>query len=259
MVKKLTCENGDMFGYWTVTDNVPIIKSGHTYVKVRCKCGKEEIKCLSDLKSGRTTGCRSCKARDRSRKINIGDIYKNWEVIDGPRTTEKYHNIEYLVKCTKCGESTRWIQPNELQDPNRCFMCQKCAMIKSGKEQAIKNGAIGDLNMTKYSKMKRTAEARNIPFEVTIDFLWDLYEKQKHKCAITGDIINNIEEASLDRIDSSKSYTENNVQWVTKQANLSKHVMTMNQLYEFCKKVLKHANQQPSQPLTKLEGSETNS
>jgi hypothetical protein len=41
MVKKLTCENGDMFGYWTVIDNVPIVKSGHTYVKVRCKCGKE--------------------------------------------------------------------------------------------------------------------------------------------------------------------------------------------------------------------------
>lgn len=49
-----------------------------------------------------------------------------------------------------------------------------------------------------------------------------------------------------------------NVQWVTYQANLSKHVMTMEQLYEFCRKVLNHANQQPSQPLTKLEGSETN-
>lgn len=68
----------------------------------------------------------------------------------------------------------------------------------------------------------------------------------------------NIEEASLDRIDSSKGYIEGNVQWVTQQANLSKHVMTMEQLYEFCRKVLNHANQQPSQPLTKLEGSETN-
>lgn len=67
-----------------------------------------------------------------------------------------------------------------------------------------------------------------------------------------------IEEASLDRIDSSKGYIEGNVQWVTYQANLSKHVMTMKQLYEFCRKVLNHANQQPNQPLKKLEGSETN-
>lgn len=35
--------------------------------------------------------------------------------------------------------------------------------------------------------------------------------------------------------------------------------MSMNELIEFCKKVINHANQQPSQPLTKLEGSETNS
>jgi hypothetical protein len=35
--------------------------------------------------------------------------------------------------------------------------------------------------------------------------------------------------------------------------------MTMEELKLFCKKVLNHANQQPSQPLTKLEGSETNS
>lgn len=34
--------------------------------------------------------------------------------------------------------------------------------------------------------------------------------------------------------------------------------MTMEQLYEFCRKVINYANQQPSQPLTKLEGSETN-
>ena len=54
------------------------------------------------------------------------------------------------------------------------------------------------------------------------------------------------------------SYSEGNVQWVTYRANVSKHTMSMNELYEFCKKVLNYANQQPSQPLTKLEGSETN-
>lgn len=34
--------------------------------------------------------------------------------------------------------------------------------------------------------------------------------------------------------------------------------MSMNELYEFCNKVLNYANQQPSTPLTKCEGSETN-
>jgi hypothetical protein len=48
------------------------------------------------------------------------------------------------------------------------------------------------------------------------------------------------------------------VQWVTPQANKCKHVLSMSELYEFAHKVLNHANQQPSQPLKKLEGPETN-
>lgn len=33
----------------------------------------------------------------------------------------------------------------------------------------------------------------------------------------------------------------------------------MNELYDFCNKVINHANQQPSVSLTTYEGSETNS
>ena len=122
-----------------------------------------------------------------------------------------------------------------------------------------KNGEVGELTKTEYTRFKRSAEKRNYVFEVSIEYLWNLFQEQKQICAITGDFIQSIKDASLDRIDSTKGYIEGNVQWVTQQANLSKHVMTMEQLYEFCRKVLNHANQQPSQPLTKLEGSETNS
>lgn len=254
-MRKFICKIGECFGYWEVIDNKPIIKSGHTYVLVRCKCGKEELRCLSDLKNNRTTGCRSCKARERSRNINIGDKFKHWLVIDGPRIT-KYQSIEWLVQCD-CG-STRWIQGKELMSPRQSFQCLKCAQIERGKREKISNGKVGDLDANRFGKIKRNAETRNIPFSLTIKYLWDLFLKQNQICAITGDYIPNITEASLDRIDSSNGYIEGNVQWVTKQANLSKHVMSIEQLYEFCKKVLNHANQQPSQPLTKLEGSETN-
>lgn len=48
-MKKLNCKLGDTFGNWTVVDDNTFVKSGHTYVKVQCKCGKVEDKCLSDL------------------------------------------------------------------------------------------------------------------------------------------------------------------------------------------------------------------
>lgn len=90
-----------------------------------------------------------------------------------------------------------------------------------------------------------------------MEYLWNLFIYQNKVCALTGDPLN-INTASLDRIDSKYGYIEGNVQWVTAQANKCKHILTMTELYEFCEKVLRHANQQPSQPLTKLEGSTTN-
>ena len=256
-MKKLSCEIGEKFGYWEVINNIPISKSGHSYVKVRCKCGKEEDKCLSDLISGRTTGCRSCKARERSRDIHIGDTYKHWTVIDGPRTSE--HNcLEWFVKCD-CGKNTRWIQGNELMNPNKCFECQQCAAKKRGNSIAVSNGKVGELTLTRYTHLVKSATKRHKEFNVSIEYLWNLFKSQKQICAITGEYIESIKEASLDRIDSSKDYVEGNLQWTTYIANVSKHTMTMEQLYDFCKKVLNHANQQPSTPLTKCEGSETNS
>ena len=254
-MRKLKCEVGDKFGYWSVVNNTPVVKSGHSYVLAQCKCGKQELKSLSDLIHGRTTGCKSCKARERSLKISIGDKYKHWTVIEGPRIT-KYNCVEWEVQCN-CG-NTRWIQGNELVDPNRVFQCIQCARKETGSKIKILNGKVGDLDVTRFNRLKRTAKSRKIDFSLTIEYLWNLFINQKQLCTITGDFISNINDASLDRIDSTKGYVEGNVQWVTKQANLSKHVMTMDQLYQFCKKVLNHANQQPSQPLTKLEGSETN-
>lgn len=244
-MKKLTCNIGDKFGDWTVVGEAAT-RSGHTYVTVQCKCGKLAELCLSDLVHGRAHSCRNCAAQGRGHKdeINIGDKIKGWTVIDGPRV---YNNtIQFKVQCD-CG-SQRWIQPNELLNPHKCFSCIKCA-----------HKHLDLLLPTQFGKLRRSANIRNIEFNVTIDYLWNLWLSQNGQCAITGDTIDSIKKASLDRIDSSRGYVEGNVQWVTYRANVSKHTMTMNELYDFCKKVLNHANQQPSVGLTTDEGSETNS
>ena len=111
----------------------------------------------------------------------------------------------------------------------------------------------------KLNKIQRNANSRKIEFSLTSDYLINLWEIQKGLCAITGDPLISIKDASLDRINSSIGYVKGNVQWVTSRANISKHTMSMSELFDFCNKVLNHANQQPSQSLTTLEGSETNS
>lgn len=253
-MKKLNCKQGDIFGSWTVVDDNTFVKSGHTYCKVQCECGKIEDKCLSNLRNGRTNSCRSCAARSRGPEIKVGDKFKSWTVISNPKLFNGTH-MKYEVQC-ECS-TTKWVQGNELINPTKHFKCMKCAAIDRGAAQAEQNGQVGELKLTRYTKLQRSADKRGINFNVSLEYLWNLFESQKHLCAVTGDYIQSIDEASLDRIDSFKGYIEGNLQWVTYQANVSKHVMTMQELYEFCKKVLDYANQQPSAPLTKCEGSET--
>ncbi len=255
-MKKLSCKNGDQFGNWTVIDNTPVIKSGHTYVQVECKCGKQQLSCLSDLNNGRTKGCRKCGVESRRTKINIGDKYKSWTVIGNPKKNSN-NSLVYEVQCD-CG-TTKWVQANELVDLTRNFECVKCAAKSRSEKITEENGRVGELTLTRYTKLKSSSEKRNIEFSVELSYLWDLFINQERKCAITGDILESIQESSLDRIDSNKGYIKGNVQWTTVQANLSKHIMTTEELLTFCNKVIKHANQQPSTPLTKCEGSETNS
>lgn len=94
-------------------------------------------------------------------------------------------------------------------------------------------------------RLKRATEEVNRNFEVTPKFLWELFLKQNKKCAISGIEIKfcPINEphdrkdttASLDRIDSSKGYTEDNVQWVHKKVNSLKSNFTDKEFIEWCK------------------------
>ena len=254
-MKKIDINIGDKFGDWTVVNIDVPSRHGARYVECQCKCGAIKEVMLSCLRRGKSSSCKSCSRRKTTTLLNIGSKYKHWTIIEGPiyRNSTAY----YKVKCD-CGTEAYKL-PIELLYKNKEFQCEKCAQKERALQTTLTNGRIGDLTLTEHTRLRRSADKRNYAFEVSIKYLQNLFQEQKQICAITGDYIPNIKEASLDRIDSSKGYIEGNVQWVTYQANVSKHTMTMEQLYEFCRKVLNHANQQPSQPLTKLEGSETNS
>ena len=253
-MKKLTCNIGDKYGEWTVIGPA-YSKNRHAYVKCRCSCGAESDIPITVLKKGKSSKCKKCSARSRIEKIEIGSRFKHFTVLDGP--IYKNHTAYYKCVCD-CGRELLKL-PVELRYKDRDFQCASCAQKENKEQYMLDNGKIGELNLTIYTHYKNSAKKRNLEFNVSIDYLWNLFLQQNRMCAITGDIITDFKQASLDRIDSSKGYIEGNVQWTTRQANISKHIMTMDELYDFCRKVLNHANQQPSTPLTKCEGSETNS
>ncbi|MCB1713213.1 MAG: hypothetical protein KDH96_12300, partial [Candidatus Riesia sp.] len=73
----------------------------------------------------------------------------------------------------------------------------------------------------------------------------NLYINQEKKCALTGVSINlenkgKNNTASLDRIDSSKGYTLDNIQWIHKIVQKIKWDLSELELIKWCQKIVSH-------------------
>lgn len=117
-----------------------------------------------------------------------------------------------------------------------------------GNKNGFFNGC-GELTGSKIRDIKAGAKRRNIEFNVTKEYLWDIFIQQNKRCALTGVLLKfgriyypHETTASLDRIDSSKGYIIGNVQWVYKSINMMKMSMSQEDFINICKLV---ANNNP--------------
>jgi hypothetical protein len=153
--------------------------------------------------------------------LQVGDQYNDFTIIDlQPLIIDRRQQIK--VKCN-CGKS-QYIRPDRLIS-GQTKSCWECANLKKKGKITV---FVGDLCSKIYLDIKNNAKIRNLEFLVSMEFLWELYLKQGAKCALSGlDIKLKLIDwkgkgtrkditASLDRIDSTKAYTEDNVQWVHK-------------------------------------------
>lgn len=248
---------GDTFGKLTVLDNTKVKIKNSYYYKVQCSCGKEYlVQCMS-LVHDKTTQCKSCAVLNKRTLINVGDSYNNWTVIESNIVINK--QLRHRVRCS-CGNE-RLITSSQLTSNNKYIQCKKC---NDGK---LLNGFRTGFLV----KIQRNAILRNKEFssDLTPEYLYNLLESQNFKCALSGEELLPLDGSldhkqqdmniSLDRIDASKGYIIDNVQWVTKQINWAKNTLNNEDFVALCSKVVNYVNQQPSTPLKKCEGSETNS
>jgi len=219
--------NNKKFGKWNVIKKTKS-KNKKTMWLCKCECGIENEVESNNLRSGKSTQCRSCSNKQENL---LNKIFENWTVIKKIKGTTKW-----LCKC-KCGKELE-IYGSALTTGKR-KQCRKCYSDKQRHHV---------VNSCFLHRSKNNAKKRNYEFSITKDDILSLYYRQNKKCRFCQDSIvvpktqkefkncNNI--ASIDRIDNNKGYNQNNIQLTCLKCNLGKQSMSDLEYINHCKKVV---------------------
>jgi hypothetical protein len=159
--------------------------------------------------------------------------FSNVDIIS-PVPIKKGKEYFYLVKCRNCGK--------EFYKAKWTFGVYRCQCYKTI------NGAYNfqgykSISAVYFHSCKFGATSRGFEFKITKEDMWNLWNKQNGNCALSGlklRIERNYKKmknmtASLDRIDSTKGYTVDNIQWIHKDLNRMKSDYPNQYFIEMCK------------------------
>lgn len=180
----------------------------------------------------------------------IGFTYGYLTVLEDAGTTKAGH-AQFLCNC-KCGNQV--IRTGTSLKRSNHSSCGCWSRV--GKDNPNWEG-VGEISKNWfYNVVHRSASGRKSrsgitkKLDITLEYIWDLFLKQNRKCRFTGleltfpvkNTSSAFKEstASLDRIDSTKGYVKNNVQWVHKKVNFMKGTLSDTEFIEFCKLISKN-------------------
>lgn len=171
----------------------------------------------------------------------IGNTYGNLTVISEERlSTRRPH---WLCICS-CGKS-HVVSGVNLRK-GRTTRCISCTYVARGMKKRLHVG--GGIPKTYWDFAIKGAIERNISFAIEPEEAYEKFVDQKEKCAISGvhigfrDVTARKQTASLDRIDSSRGYTPDNIQWVHKDINLMKNRFDQTEFINWCRRIVDHAD-----------------
>lgn len=223
---------GKKFGKITVL-KVSDKKKNRLYLwECLCECGNICYDTSQNLETGHRKSCGCLLKKDL---IGIKTGMLTVLSYEGIRSYDKTHS-ERLWKCLcDCGKHT--VLSTAVLTKNKVKSCGCLHELKGNKNKNWKG--FEEISGCIWKQIKANQKSRNLDFNITIEYIWDLYIKQNRKCSLTGLEINfgKSKTASLDRIDSSKGYLVGNVQWVHKNINKMKTDFDQGEFITFCKLV----------------------
>lgn len=247
---KRNLDIGTKINDWTIISE-PIIINGKRKRKLRCACGHEIVFSESYInKSIFSKSCRSCsqirrRNKDGNRIYNVGDIIMNLEILK----IYSGKTITYQVKCLECGNiyHTGHSMLNRKSKGIGTGHCHKCFRVDMKSKKKCKM-LTKNISLIQYNKLKRQADLRGIEFNILPEYLESIFTGFCYFSGIKLHIgtYSKIEgkidlgNASLDRLDSTIGYFENNVTWVYKPINVMKNILTTSEFLDLCKKIVRN-------------------
>jgi len=169
-------------------------------------------------------------------------------------STRKANGYKFAIcKCTHCGKENHPVKPSRLKGDGKRKWLRSCGCWKgfydemSGVKSCLFKGH-RELRGHTWNEFRRSAQRRDIAFNLDIKHCWKLYEKQHRQCALSGLPIefgnpkksnrSKPTTASLDRIDNDLPYCVGNVQWVHKDLNIMRNKLPIDKFIDLCKKVV---------------------
>lgn len=176
----------------------------------------------------------------------IGKMFGNLEVVELVRKAPGGTRMTiWRCLCHKCKSLTEH-NGRALRTTNACKQCQFERRCYGDKVKRYE-----EMSASVYYRLQYDAKNRGLPFEVTREYIWSLFEKQNRRCALTGvelkfgrfnKDLRQGRTASLDRIDSSVGYLPGNVRWVHKIVNMMKQRLSDEQLLHWAARLVEHEN-----------------
>lgn len=239
---KLINLKGQKFVKWTVLEQAEVEdKRGGAQWICKCECGITKTIYGTGLRAGKTTQCYTC-SRNAIRIDISGQKFGKWTVL------EICHNntSRKLWKCIcECGNE-KLIDARSLKD-GRTTQCRGCYFKKLKYQNPV--------NATFINEIKERANKKGIEFNISCEILLKLFIQQNQSCFFCNrkiillssskeyhDTRKEIEHVSVDRIDSSKGYVENNIQLACKACNIAKNTMTNKEFIKLCYNIVTKHN-----------------
>lgn len=117
---------------------------------------------------------------------------------------------------------------------------RSCGCFKTaiGEERWYAWKGCGEISGEHWAGIRHGATSRKLDFNISIQEAWQLFLSQDRKCKLSGVELSFSQKkatASLDRIDSSVGYVNNNIQWLHKDVNFMKQNFKEDHFINLCK------------------------